>query len=141
MSSEKQQINGSCLCGAVAIKISPPSNTFGACHCGMCRKWASGPIMTVEGGDHPELSGKDSIAIYSSSEWAERGFCKHCGTHLFYRFKGSNSGFFSIGLFKETENFKFSTQIYIDAKPSCYEFANETETMTEAEVMTKFSQN
>lgn len=140
MSFENQPINGSCLCGAIAIKINPPSNIFDACHCGMCRKWASGPVFTVEGGDHPHLTGTESITLYSSSEWAERGFCKHCGTHLFYRLKDSNFCNFSAGLFKEVENFKFNVQIFIDSKPSCYEFSNKTEMMTEAEVIAKFSQ-
>lgn len=139
MSSGKQ-INGSCLCGAVAVKISPPENVFDACHCGMCRKWAGGPVMTVEGGKQPEVTGVDSISVYNSSEWAERGFCKHCGTHLFYRLKNTDFCNFSAGLFKEVENFKFHMQIYTDAKPACYEFANKTEMMTEAEVIAKFSQ-
>jgi hypothetical protein len=139
MSIEKQHINGSCLCGSVSITINPPDQVFDACHCGMCRKWGSGPVFTVEGGDHPVIKGEDSISIYSSSEWAERGFCKQCGTHLFYRLKNENFCNFSAGLFKEVEKFKFHVQIYIDSKPACYEFANKTEMMTEAEVIAKFS--
>ena len=49
--------------------------------------------------------------------------------------------FTSAGLFKESADFKFKAQIYIDAKPACYEFSNKTETMTEAEVMAKFAPN
>lgn len=141
MSTEKQSINGSCLCGKVAIKINPAHHVFDACHCGMCRKWAGGPLMTVEGGDRPQITGEESITVYSSSEWAERGFCKNCGTHLFYRLKNSDFCNFSAGLFKEVENFKFHMQIYIDSKPKSYEFANKTEMMTEAEVIAKFTQN
>ena len=140
MSLENKHINGSFLCGAVTVEINPPTNTFDACHCSMCRKWAGGPVMTVEGGDHPHITGKDAITVYSSSEWAERGFCKHCGTHLFYRLKNSNFCNFSAGLFKEVENFKFHVQIFVDSKPSSYEFANQTEMMTEAEVIAKFSE-
>lgn len=140
MNTENKSINGSCLCGAVNVKINPPSNVFDACHCGMCRRWASGPVFTVEGGDNPVITGDDAITVYSSSEWAERGFCKKCGAHIFYRLKGANFCNFSAGLFKEVENFKFHMQIFVDSKPGCYEFANKTEMMTEAEVIAKFTQ-
>ena len=140
MSLNNQSISGTCLCGNVNIKINPTSNIFDACHCGMCRKWASGPIFTVEGGDQPQISGNEFISVYSSSEWAERGFCKQCGTHLFYRIKNTDFCNFSAGLFKEVEKFKFQVQIFVDSKPDCYEFANKTEMMTEAEVIAKFSQ-
>jgi hypothetical protein len=138
MSSEKFPVNGTCLCGVVKIEINLPEKIFNACHCGMCRKWTSGPLFTVESKESAHIEGKESIATYSSSEWAERSFCKNCGTHLYYHLKNSNLYFYSAGLFKETSDFKFQAQIYIDAKPICYEFANKTVTMTEAEVMAKF---
>ena len=35
--------------------------------------------------------------------------------------------------------FEFKEQIFIDRKPSYYEFANQTENLTEAEVFAKFA--
>lgn len=141
MNSEAQSISGTCLCGGVQITIAPSQKIFDACHCGMCRKWSSGPVFTVEGGKHPQVTGEENISVYSSSDWAERGFCKNCGTHLFYRLKDLSFCNFSAGLFKEVENFKFHVQIFIDSKPACYEFANKTEMMTEAEVIAMFSKD
>lgn len=135
------QINGSCLCGAVKVSVNPTNKIFDACHCSMCRNWASGPVFTVEGGDKAHITGEESVSTYSSSEWAERGFCKHCGSHLFYRMKQGNFCNYSAGLFKDVENFKFHMQIYIDSKPASYEFANKTEIMTEAEVIAMFTKN
>lgn len=132
-------ISGSCLCGAVKVQANPPRENFDACHCGMCRKWASGPVMTIEAGNAGKIIGEENVSVYSSSDWAERGFCKHCGTHLFYRMKKGSFWNFSMGLFKEAENFKFQVQIYVDAKPPCYDFANKTAMMTEAEVIAMFS--
>lgn len=134
-----KHISGSCLCGSVTIKANPEKNIFDACHCGMCRKWGGGPALTIEGGSEAKLSGEEFVSVYSSSEWAERGFCKRCGTHLFYRLKNSNFWNFSFGLFKETDDFKFHVQIFVDSKPPCYDFANKTEMMTEAEVFAKFA--
>lgn len=52
MNSESRSLRGSCLCSAVNVTINPPENIFDACHCGMYRKWASGPVFTLEAGDH-----------------------------------------------------------------------------------------
>lgn len=130
---------GACLCGSVGVLIELDGHNFDACHCNMCRKWSGGPALTIDGGKNVSFTGEEFIATYSSSAWAERGFCKGCGTHLFYRLKDSNYCNFSFGLFEDTDDFKFHMQIFIDSKPSCYEFANQTEKMTEAEVLAKFA--
>jgi hypothetical protein len=131
-------VSGKCLCGGVTVSFSLEKQTFDACHCGMCRKWGGGPALTVDGGSKIQFTGEDLIATYDSSEWAQRGFCKRCGTHLFYRLKQSNFHNFPLGLIENTEHLKFGLQIFIDRKPDHYSFANKTETMTQAEVFAKF---
>lgn len=138
MGAEKH-IYGTCLCRAVTIKANPVNKHFDACHCGMCRKWGGGPALMIESGDNAQVLGEEFVSIYSSSDWAERAFCKRCGTHLFYRLKDASFWNFPAGLFKETEGFQFHVQIFVDSKPACYDFANKTLMMTEAEVLAKFS--
>ncbi len=134
-----ETISGSCLCKKVYIKIQPEEKIFDACHCGVCRKWGGGPALTVHGGKKIEINGEELITRYQSSDWAERGFCKSCGTHLFYHLKGQNFYTFSLGLFERVDDFKFEVQIFTDSKPAYYDFANKTEMMTEAEVLAKFN--
>ena len=131
--------SGNCLCGAVQFSAKQVSNHVGACHCGMCRKWGGGPLMAVECGTAVSFEGEDQIRIYNSSDWAERGFCKQCGSHLFYRLKGSGQYFIPVGLFNQQESFVFDHQVFIDRKPLFYSFADNTENMTEAEVFAKYS--
>ena len=130
---------GACLCGAVTVAVELNKTDFDACHCGMCRKWGGGPALTVDGGKNISFTGKEFITTYSSSAWAERGFCKNCGTHLFYRLKNSDYCNLPLGLLDQVDHFKFHLQIFIDSKPGNYEFANQTETMTEAQVLAKFA--
>jgi hypothetical protein len=132
------QVKGQCLCGHVNVSINPDKKILDACHCGMCRKWGGGPALTVEGGTHFTIDGKDSVQVFSSSDWAERAFCKNCGTHIYYHLKNTNYYSFSLGLFSGIEDFKFHVQIYVDSKPDHYEFANKTAMMTEEEVLAKF---
>jgi len=59
----------------------------GACYCGMCRRWGGGPLLAVDCGTSVRLTGEEHVGVFASSKWAERGFCKQCGSHLFYRLK------------------------------------------------------
>lgn len=90
---------------------------------------ASGPVT---------FKGENFITRYTSSDWAERGFCKNCGTHLFYYLKGGHYNF-PLGLLDKNEDLEFHLQIFIDMKPDNYSFANKTELMTEAEVFAKYA--
>ena len=130
---------GSCLCKAVSLSFSLVEEVFDACHCSMCRKWSGGPAFTVAGGGNVTFKGEESITTYSSSAWADRGFCKTCGTHLFYRLKETGFYNFPLGLIDDNELLKFHLQIFIDSKPEHYTFANDTELMTEAEVIAKYA--
>jgi hypothetical protein len=126
---------GSCLCGAVQFTTSSASKSMGACHCGMCRKWGGGPLMVTPCGGGVSFDGEENISVYDSSEWAERGFCKLCGSHLFYRLKETRNYFIPVGLFENQNSFTFKRQACIDRKPSFYAFENETTDLTEDQIM------
>ena len=132
--SELLTAEGSCLCGAVTLKTTTMSQQLVACHCGMCRKWGGGPFLEVDCGQGVEIDGEDHVAVFDSSEWAERGFCKKCGTHLFYRLKGQQEYQIPVGLFGDSISPVFTLQVFIDRKPEYYTFAEETEKMTEAQI-------
>lgn len=133
------EASGACLCGKVQITAKSMSTHVGTCHCSMCRKWSGGPLMVTECGTNISFTNKELIQVYNSSDWAERGFCSQCGSHLFYRLKASNQHFVPAGLFDNFDQFKFDHQVFIDNKPDYYSFANETKNMTEAEVFAQFT--
>lgn len=130
---------GQCLCGKVTVTAKRASNDVGACHCDMCRRWGGGPFMEINCGTDIEFDGEEDVAIYGSSDWAERGFCRNCGTHLFYRLKGSGEHMVPVGLFEIGDNLEFKSQVFIDEKPGYYEFANKTKDFTAAEIIAMFS--
>ena len=90
--------------------------------------------MEVDCGTEVSFSGEENITVYDSSNWAERGFCNKCGSHLFYRLKESRQYMVPAGLFDDQESFVFENQVFIDKKPSFYSFTNNTKDMTEAEI-------
>lgn len=140
-SQTSNHMTGTCLCGAVTVTAVPEKHEVGACHCNMCRKWGGGPFMEIDCGSAASFTGEDNISVFSSSDWAERGFCKSCGTHLFYRLKETGQTMVPVGLFESQDGLNFTGQVFIDEKPAFYAFANKTEDFTGAEIFAMFSKS
>ncbi|WMS85671.1 GFA family protein [Pleionea litopenaei] len=134
-----QSIKGHCLCGAVTVSVQQVDTKVGACHCSMCRRWGGGPLLAVDCHTEVEFSGEQHVKSFASSEWAERGFCGQCGTHLFYKLLQTGQFIMPVGLFNNIANLEFDHQIFIDEKPTYYEFANQTKNMTGEEVFAQYS--
>ncbi|WP_036548611.1 GFA family protein [Nitrincola lacisaponensis] len=129
-------MKGSCLCGSVSVS-APNHAEVSLCHCSMCRRWSGGPMFAVHCSSGIEFTG-DKPKAYQSSEWAERGFCEKCGTHLFYHLLPNNEYILPAGLFQD-QDFKLVSEIFIDEKPDFYELRNDTRKMTGQQVFDQFS--
>ncbi|HET7410304.1 MAG TPA: GFA family protein [Paracoccaceae bacterium] len=130
--AETRRLAGGCACGAVRFTAEAPRE-YGVCHCETCRRWTGGPNLAVDCGSGVEIEGP--VSVWNSSDWAERGSCARCGSPLFYRLKATGAHYLAVGAFDDQEGWEMTEQIFIDAKPAHFAFANETRTMTEAEVM------
>ncbi|MHC6226594.1 GFA family protein [Pseudomonas sp. X10] len=135
MSLEK---HGSCLCGAIKVSVSLENASVNACHCSMCRKWSGGPLLVVHSTQQVRYSGAEP-SVYDSSDWAQRGFCGQCGTHLFYRLKAGGFDAVPVGILDGDTDWVFDLQVFVDEKPAYYCFANQTQEMTGEQVMAQFS--
>ncbi len=131
-------MEGHCLCGAITVQ-APDQKHLDACHCGMCRRWGGGPALGISCGTDVKLEGIEKLKVYQSSDWAERAFCGECGSHIYYKLLPTQEYFVPVGLFPDDIEFEFTEQIFIDKKPSYYDFANQTVNLTEAEIFAKFS--
>ncbi len=120
------EAKGSCLCGVVRVTAKNVNKNVGACHCSTCRKWTGGPLLAVDCGTDVSFEGEENVSVFDSSKWAERGFCNKCGSHLFYRLKESQQHIMSVGLFEDDRMFVLDHQVFIDEKPTFYQFANKT---------------
>lgn len=97
-------------------------------------------MLAVHCGQDVSFSGSQAPSAYQSSDWAERGFCPNCGTHLFYHLLPADEYILPAGLFQDGAGFHMNSQIFIDEKPNYYAFANPTPTMTGAEVFAQFAE-
>ena len=131
-------LTGRCLCGSVKVIGTANELKVAACHCEMCRRWSSGPFFEVSC-ENVTFDGEDHIRKIRSSDWAERGFCKKCGSNLFYHIIDSNEFQIAAGLFDDQSDLRLSLQVFTDRKPPFYTFADKTETMTAAEVYAAYA--
>ncbi len=130
--------SGQCLCGAVRFTVAHVDTEHHACHCGMCLHWSGSPFFGV----HAEgvvFEGVEHLARYASSEWAERGFCRTCGSSLFYYLKPNDSYAMCIGAFDDASAFRLTREICIDRKPPGYALAGDHPRLTEAEMFAEFA--
>ena len=135
---------GACLCGKVTYKATVKQGT-GACHCRMCRRWSGGPLMSAHTVGEVEFNNEDSITRYASSPWAERGFCKHCGSNLFYHLLPrpqlpGGEYIITAGSLDDQSNLEFDHEVYVDSAPGWYSFDGEDQRkrMTEADILAMF---
>ena len=133
--TEQVQKNGSCLCGKISVSAKAVNPEVHACHCNMCQLWNGGPTLSVHCGTDVSFINEAYISVYKSCDWAELGFCKNCGSHLFYRSLDNGEYILQTGTFLSDEAFVLNQQIFIDEKPSYYSFANNTSDLTGAEVI------
>lgn len=127
---------GSCLCGSVHFEATLCANEVHVCHCHICQKWAGGPAFALSVEPDWHIDGADNVTWYASSEWAERGFCKTCGTHLF--FKTKDGSYHNItGLIDNKDGLKIGEHIFVDAKPPYYDFTDDSPRLTEHEFLVK----
>lgn len=131
---------GKCLCGAVQYTAKPQTTDVGVCHCSMCRKFSSGPMMGLRV-EPPDFADDGTVGTYASSDWGERGFCTRCGSTLFWRSHDKAAYVISAGTLDDTSGLKLASEIFIDDKPDFYEFDAETHQLTGAQVMQQFMEN
>ncbi|WP_428927404.1 GFA family protein [Marinibacterium sp. SX1] len=142
--AETRDRTGGCSCGAVRFAARDVPLAFGICHCETCRRWTGSALLGVT---VPEANvtwqGADRIARRQSSSFAERGWCRDCGSPLFFRFTGNGAPVggieLPIGLLDDTEGMFAHNEIFIDHKPAAFGFAeNDRQVLTRAECAARF---
>jgi hypothetical protein len=77
-----------CLCGAVQLDAKLPSLWLSHCHCQRCQRAHGAAFVTWVGLEaaHCEVRDPQGLLRWHLAETqAERGFCTHCGSTLFFR--------------------------------------------------------
>ena len=127
------------MCGAVSFTVANPSHELGACHCSMCRRW-TGLSFVGFGAAEADLTvrGAENVATYVSSDWAERCFCKVCGSTLWYHLTipdQPQTHFIALGLLDDASGMTIGHELFYDKKPDAFAFAGDSVKTTEADFL------
>ncbi|MEP4768821.1 MAG: GFA family protein [Roseibium sp.] len=119
-------IKGRCDCGKVSFEVESVRDTVTACHCGQCRR-TSGHHWAATHAPYDSLvfSNDEGLQWYESSDWAKRGFCKHCGSSLFYRMNGEAGVGIAAGCLDLPTDMKISKHIFVADKGDYYDIADD----------------
>ncbi|MBL4916566.1 GFA family protein [Szabonella alba] len=130
-------VSGHCLCGAVRITVAERPEKLGVCHCSSCRRWnGSASVAFGVSEDALTIEGAENVAAYRSSDWAERCFCRICGSSLWYHLTIPDevlTHFIAAGLLDDLSGMTIEHELFYDKKPDAITFACDSRKTTEAE--------
>ena len=117
---------GGCLCGSVRYRVAGDLRPIIYCHCGQCRR-TSGHFVaaTAAAADALEIVADESLAWFASSEHASRGFCRRCGSSLFWRPEDGNHVSIMAGTLDNSDGLEPVEHIYVGDKGEYYKLADD----------------
>jgi len=119
-------LTGQCECGAVAFQVTGARKEITMCHCGQCRR-TSGHHWAATNAPYDQVTFTNDAGLkwYASSDWAKRGFCKECGSSLFYRMNDEDGIGIAAGCFTEPTGFTAGKHIFTADKGEYYDIADD----------------
>ena len=122
---------GGCLCGAVRFRTRGALRGVVYCHCSQCRK-QTGHVYAATSLDDTrlEIDGAEMLTWYAASDDAKRGFCRTCGSALFWKRNGTDVATATVILklilmprlcFDMPSGLKGETHIFVAEKADYYE--------------------
>ncbi|UCI05340.1 GFA family protein [Mesorhizobium sp. B1-1-8] len=113
--------SGSCLCGAVRFTTKGQLRGVIYCHCSQCRKQSGHFYAATNVSDTDiQVEGVENITWYEASSFARRGFCRICGSVLFW--KPNDDAYVSVlaGSFDKPTQLQGECHIFVSDKGDYY---------------------
>lgn len=119
---EIQKLEGRCACGAITFSADGPFRDGIACHCASCRR-QSGHFIVATAADKDNLKIEDAgeLTWYRASEVARRGFCRRCGSFLFWEPDKQPYMAIMLGAVDDTGDIRLAAHIHAGEKGAYYE--------------------
>ncbi len=119
-------VTGRCECGKVAFEAEAVRETVTVCHCSQCRR-VSGHLWacTHTAKEKLRFSCEEGLQWYASSGFAKRGFCKFCGSSLFYQPNKGDYIAVAAGSLDGPTNLKIGRNIFVKDKGDYYKIRDD----------------
>ena len=134
MSESTQDHAGGCACGAVRYRASGDLRPVVACHCSQCRKaFTNYGAFTAVARDGLAVDGEAALAWYESSPGVRRGFCKRCGSALFWDRMAGDYVSIAAGTLDQPSGLRQVRHIYVADKADFYELGDGLEQLPQGQ--------
>lgn len=125
---------GSCLCGQIQLRVESLNRGVVACHCTQCRQQSGHFVAATRAENkHLQVVGGEHLTWYRSSAEAERGFCRHCGSVLFWRRRDSEQTSIMAGCLERPTGLSLIRHIYTDDKGDYYDLEPDIDAFAQAD--------
>jgi hypothetical protein len=109
--------SGGCQCGAIRFHATELRDNPHVCYCRMCQKAMGNLFAALVGVRRHHLTWtRGEPAEFMSSDLAARGYCRDCGTPLYYRAVGGEHLSMAIGAFDEPQTIPILYQFGIEGR-------------------------
>lgn len=126
MTNKMTVATGGCLCGEVRYEVRGPLRDVVNCHCRMCRRLHGnfGPHSKARK-ENITIIKDDGLGWYKTSSIAQRGFCRECGSSLFWEpFNLDGTGIIA-GTLDGPTGLRTIGHIFVGEKPDFYDIVDE----------------
>ncbi len=123
--SPQEIATGGCHCGAVRYQVTGPLRDIVHCYCSECQRLNGNfGSHSKARSDQIELMEDRGLTWYAISENARRGFCKLCGSSLFWEAGGQPWSGIIVGSLDDSSELKSLGHIFVDEKAGYYEITD-----------------
>lgn len=113
--------SGGCLCGAVRYETKGPLREVVYCHCSQCRRQTGLYYAATNVADADiDITGGDDLTWYAASDDARRGFCRTCGSALFWKHNARDYVSILAGSFDQPSGLTPGYHIFVADKGDYY---------------------
>ena len=123
--AETELHTGGCLCGAVRYTVTGPIRDVVACHCTQCRRQSGHHVAATRAPrDAVQIDGGEAITWYAASDEARRGFCRNCGSQLFWEANDAVKLSIFAGTLDDPTGLRLARHIFVADKADYYEIGD-----------------
>jgi len=118
------RLSARCLCGGVQFTLPGPARAITACHCHQCRKLSGHFSASFDAGEETlDYAARAPLATYVTEGGGTRGFCRDCGSSLWFR---ARDGRFSVeaGCIAGATGGQMESHIFVSEKGDYYGIAD-----------------
>lgn len=117
--TQEKVYTGGCQCGAVRFRVVGELGHASICHCRMCQKAFGNYFAPLVDVRYEQLTWtRGEPATYASSEVADRGFCRNCGTPLMFAYRDYPEIALAICSFDRPEEIPVTSQHWFSRRVS-----------------------